>query len=156
MNPLTIILSLLEEWGDEFPQLFTPFSSFRPVKTAFENFKFLLDVNTSIFLLLSLPCLLCKSTPYLESGQGFLGRSFRDLPWGWMVMSGAEYGREWASFRRNSLLQWFGSSPLNEYKTLFKLTECCTAWKMLWQLQRGEISCSVLGPGNSLLDTVQY
>lgn len=35
-------------------------------------------------------------------------------------MSGMERGRKWASFGENSLLQWFGSSPLNNYRILIK------------------------------------
>lgn len=37
-GPLIIIPSLWEEQGVDFPQRFIPFSSFTPVKTAFENF----------------------------------------------------------------------------------------------------------------------
>lgn len=43
---------------DDSPQLFIPFSSFRPVKTAFEDFEFPLDVKESMCLLLGLPDLL--------------------------------------------------------------------------------------------------
>lgn len=35
-------------------------------------------------------------------------------------MSGMERGRKWVSFGENSLLQWFGSSPLNNYRILIK------------------------------------
>lgn len=62
---------------DDFPQVFTPFSSLWPVTTAFESFEFPLDFKESMFLLLSLLGLL--SGLHVER-QRFLGRSFRDLP----------------------------------------------------------------------------
>lgn len=58
-SPLAIIPSLWGRTGkDYFPCLFTLFSSFRPVKTAFEDFEFPLDVKECMCFLLGLPGLL--------------------------------------------------------------------------------------------------
>lgn len=56
----------VEETGeDDFPQPFTPFSSFRPGRKGSENFQFPLNAKESMLLLLNLPGLLSKvHTPF--------------------------------------------------------------------------------------------
>lgn len=48
-NSLIIVLSVGRTGEDDLPQLFTPFSSFRFVTTACENFEFPLDVKEGAY-----------------------------------------------------------------------------------------------------------
>lgn len=83
---------------DNFLQLFTPLSYFRPVTTAFEDFELPLDVKESKLLLFGLLgplALVCT----MELSKRFLGEYFRDLPQGYPPLiiqsSSMEGGRKW-------------------------------------------------------------
>lgn len=92
-NSITLTQSVGEQGQIIFPIFFFfPFVSFRPVKTAFENFGFPLVVKKSMVLLLCVYRV--QSISCLESGERFLGRSAH----GWIVVSGMECGRKMGQF----------------------------------------------------------
>lgn len=105
---------------DDFPQSLIPFSPLRPGTTTSENFEFPLGVKESMFLLLCLPGLLSVVHTMFKMTKEIFRKAIQRSSLREDSRGGMKCGRTWASVWRISLLQWFGTSPLNNYRTLVK------------------------------------